>query len=86
MNLSDQVRDLFHRQYISPARGERNRRIEVRVSDLNRQLGWTNRFPLICSALGARSFHGALGVNLIAVTDPCPSSTTVFSFQIIQPL
>ena len=82
MNLSDQVRDLFYRNYITPARLQRRNRVDVAVRDLNRLLSWSQRYPLICSALAARSYHNLLGVELVAATDPCPSSTTVFSFAV----
>jgi 5-methylcytosine-specific restriction protein B len=82
MTLSDQVRDFFQRHYVGPARMRRQSRTAVAVSDVSRHFGWSNRFPLICSALTAKSFHDELGVELITVTDPCPSSTTVLTFAV----
>jgi len=82
MSLSEQVRDLFDCNYVSPARSYGQRRVQVAVNDISREFGWTNRFPLICSALAAESFHDGLGVQLLDVTTPCPSSTTVLTFAV----
>lgn len=82
MNLSDHVRSHFYRNYVNPARERSQSRVEVAVSDINRHFNWSNRFPLICGALAAHTFHDELGVELISASDPCPSSTTVFSFAI----
>lgn len=70
VNLSDQVRKLFYRNYVVPARSHGQSRVQVAVSDLNRQLKWSHRFPLICGALTAHSFHEELGVELIDATEP----------------
>ena len=82
MSLSDQVRDFFYHRYLLPARRHGQSRTAVAVSDINKHFRWSNRFPLICSALAARTFHGELGVELLSVSDPCPSSTTVLTFTV----
>ena len=83
MTLSDQVRDLFSRSYVSAARANGHSRVQVAVRDLNRELSWADRYPLICGALTAPMFHEELGVELVSVTDPCPSSTTILTFSVL---
>ena len=82
MNLSDQVRLTFVSSYVKPAREAGHRVVSVAVSDINRALGWSRRFPVICSALIARGFHSEMGVKLINVSGPCPSSSTHLTFQL----
>ena len=82
MNLSNQVRDFFYDGYVVPARARGQARTTVAVTDISKHFDWRNRFPLICSALAARTFHRELGVEMLSVSDPCPSSTTVFTFAV----
>ena len=83
MSLSDAVRRIFQQDYLSPARKHGQSRVQVAVSDINHKLGWTDRYPLICSALTATSFHEELGVVLVAATEPCPSSSTMLTFSVL---
>lgn len=80
MSLSDQVRDFFDRHYVVPARRRGESQTKVAVSDISRTFRWRNRFQLICCALVAPTFHEQLGVELLSVSHPAPSSTTVFTF------
>jgi hypothetical protein len=84
MTLSEQVRDLFARDYVGPARSRGQSRVQVAACDVANQLGWENRYPLICGALKAESFHEELGVQLVLVSDPCPSSTAVLTFSVVS--
>lgn len=82
MTLSEQVRDFFSRNYVFPARSTGQRRVQVAVRDINSALSWTDRYPLICGALTASSFHEELGVELVSATEPCPSSSTILTFLV----
>lgn len=82
MSLSDQVREFFSNQYVVPSRDRGQSRIIVAARDISRHFGWSNRFPLICGALVAHTFHEGLGVKLLTVSEPAPSSTTIFTFAV----
>ena len=82
MTLSDQVRELFWNSIAKPAHRARQQIVSVAVSDISRELGWTDRYPLICSALMAQKFHRSRGLRLERVTDPCPSSSTILTFRL----
>lgn len=82
MSLSDQVRSLFLRTIVDPARHAGQRVVYVAVSDLSQQLRWKNRYPLICSALIAEKFHREEGLELESTTSPCPSSSTIMKFRV----
>ena len=83
MTLSGQVRELVVAKYVEPAGRAAKPMIRVSVNDVSRDLEWRQRFPLICSALTARSFHRDMGIELVGTTTPCPSSTTILTFKLV---
>jgi hypothetical protein len=83
MTLSNQVREHFFKQYVAPARSLGASRVVVKVMDVSRALRWQSRFPLICSALTAETFHPVLGVTLRRASRPCPSSSTELEFELL---
>lgn len=82
MSLSNRVREHFVAHYVQTAERTGQQYFQVAVSDISRALNWNNRFPLICSALTARTFHSGIGVTLLQTTEPCPSSSTILHFQL----
>ena len=82
MNLSDHVRALLLDTVVIPARRSGQHIVSVAVSDLSRHLGWKNRFPLICGALTRKAFLHEEGLEIERVSDPCPSSTVIFTFRL----
>jgi hypothetical protein len=83
MTLSEKVRDHVVHSYAEPARRVGRTCIRVSASDIAKTFRWTNRFPLICNALLAQSFHEKMGVRLVSTTDPCPSSSTILVFEVV---
>lgn len=56
--------------------------VEVLVGDVHRDLGYANRYPLICSALGSLTFEQHYGVKRVAVAGPVNGARTLFRFRL----
>ncbi len=82
MTYSDDVRAYCAKRYVDAAKAAGSSTIEIPVREVHDALGYSNRFPLVCSAIGSDLFTKAQRVDLEEVRGPNPSSTTVFSFRI----
>lgn len=54
------------RNYIEPARLRGDKTVTVRVGNVLKELGWTNRTPSVFSTLCSQAFQHEAGVELIA--------------------
>lgn len=74
--------------YVKPAREKGERTIQIRVGNVVKELGWTNRTPSVFSTLSSRTFQRDAGLELIEKRGGPPSggpSTTVqFVFRILE--
>jgi hypothetical protein len=90
MNTTKSDQTIHHviRTYVQPARQRGERTIQVRVGNVQKELGWTNRTPSIFSTLGSRKFQQEAGLELIDKCDGPPSggpSTTVqFIYRVLN--
>jgi hypothetical protein len=57
MKPADQTRDYAYRTYIKPARDVGQEIVRIRCGDIHTALGFANRHPLACAALGAMKFR-----------------------------
>ncbi len=75
-------------RYVAPARIRGEKTIEVRVGNVLKELGWTNRTPSVFSTLSSQSFQKEAGLELIEKRGGPPSggpSTTVqFVYRILD--
>jgi hypothetical protein len=73
--------------YVQPARQKGEKTIQVRVGNIQKELGWTNRTPSVFSTLLSRDFQQEAGVELIEkVGGPPsggPSTTWQFVFRVL---
>ncbi len=73
--------------YVQPARQKGEKTIQVRVGNIQKELGWTNRTPSVYSTLLSRDFQQEAGVELIEkVGGPPsggPSTTWQFVFRVL---
>jgi hypothetical protein len=73
--------------YVQPARQKGEKTIQVRVGNVQKELGWTNRTPSVFSTLLSRDFQQEAGVELIEkVGGPPsggPSTTWQFVFRVL---
>jgi hypothetical protein len=76
-------------KYIEPARTKGERTIQIKVGNVQKELGWTNRTPSVFSTLSSRDFQKEAGVELIEKKGGPPSggpSTTVqFVYRVLAP-
>ncbi|MBZ0143766.1 MAG: hypothetical protein K8F56_09295 [Rhodocyclaceae bacterium] len=83
MSYADEVRAYCSRQYIQPARAATRNEVLIRAGDVHEAMGYKNRMPLVCSAIGAAIFSEQNAVRRVAVEGPMNGANTVFRFQLI---
>jgi hypothetical protein len=87
MTPTDLARKHVIKTYVEPARARGEQRVQVRVGNVVKELGWTNRTPSVFSTLSSRAFQREAGVELIEKRGGPPSggpSTTVqFVYRIL---
>jgi hypothetical protein len=73
--------------YVRPARLKGEKTVQVRVGNVQKELGWTNRTPSVFSTLSSKEFQREAGVALIEKRGGPPSggpSTTVqFVYKVL---
>lgn len=74
--------------YIKPARMRGETTVQVRVGDVQKELGWTNRTPSVFSTLLSRDFQREAGVELMekrgGPSSGGPSTTWQFVFKVLD--
>lgn len=83
MSYAEEVRAYCSRQYIQPARAAGRSEVSIRAGDVHEALGYKNRMPLVCSAIGAAVFSEQNAVRRLAIEGPINGANTVFRFQVI---
>lgn len=83
MSYSDEVRAYCMTAYIEPARTSGRRGITIRAGDVHEAMNFQNRFPLVCSAIGARIFEEQGRVRRLGVEGPLNGANTVFRFEVL---
>jgi hypothetical protein len=80
------VRRYIRDRYVRPAMREGRSTFRVRVGEVHKALGFSNRVPLVCNALSSRKFQQENSIRLVKRTGP-PSgqSTTVeFTYELLE--
>lgn len=76
-------------KYVNPARNRREERIQVRVGNVLKELGWTNRTPSVFSTLSSLAFQREAGLELIekrgGPASGGPSTTVEFVYRVLYP-
>lgn len=87
MSLSEATKRHVIAKYVNPARTRGERRLEVRVGNVVKELGLTNRTPSVFSTLSSRSFQREAGLELIekrgGPVSGGPSTTVQFVYRVI---
>jgi len=83
MSHADDVRSYVNSHYIEPARLRGDSRVEVLTGDVHQALGYRNRYPLVCSALGSLTFEKAYRVRRLSVEGPLNGASTLFRFEVL---
>lgn len=75
-------------RYVRPARERGEKTVEVRVGNVLKELGWSNRTPSVFSTLGSQPFQQEAGVELIEKRDGPksggPSTTWRFIYRLLD--
>jgi hypothetical protein len=79
---SDRVRDHIKRNYIDPAKKEGKKNLTIRAGDIHKELGFSRRIPVVCSALRSRKLSKICGIELTYIGGPNNSTTTTFTYQL----
>ena len=81
MSLADQVREYCYETYILPAQNENKQTFEIKTGDVHKALNFKNRYPLVCSAIGATIFEETYGLERVNVYGPLNGANTLFLFK-----
>jgi hypothetical protein len=88
MSPTDLTKKHVIAQYVMPARERGEKTIHVRVGNVLKELGWTNRTPSVFSTLSSRAFQREAGLELIekrgGPSSGGPSTTVQFVFRILD--
>jgi hypothetical protein len=79
---SDRVREHVKRKYIDPAKKEGKKSLSIRAGEIHRELGFTRRIPVVCSALRSRKLQKICDIELTYVGGPNNSTTTTFAYKL----
>ncbi|MGD9301818.1 MAG: hypothetical protein PVI13_09585, partial [Desulfobacterales bacterium] len=70
------------KKYIDPARKSGKKSISVRAGDIHKELGFSRRIPVVCSALRSRKLQKKCDITLTYVGGPNNSVTTTFAYKL----
>lgn len=79
---SDRVRDHVKRKYVDPAKKDGKKSLSLRAGDIHRELGFSRRIPVVCSALRSRKLQKNCDIELTYVGGPNNSTTTTFAYKL----
>ena len=89
MKPTDLTKQHVIAKYVEPARTRGETTIQVRVGNVQKELGWTNRTPSVFSTLSSRDFQEEAGVELIekkgGPSSGGPSTTVQFVYRVLAP-
>ena len=87
MSLSDATKRHVIAKYVNPARTRGERRLEVKVGNVVKELGLANRTPSVFSTLSSRIFQREAGLELIekrgGPASGGPSTTVQFVYRVL---
>lgn len=88
MSPTEMTKEHVIANYVRFARLRGDRTVQVRVGDVLKELGWTNRTPSVFSTLSSQSFQKEAGIELVRkIGGPAsggPSTTWVFEYKILD--
>lgn len=83
MKPADEARKYCDDNYVKPARAKGEKIISIRAGDVHKALGFTNRIPSVCGAIGTKLFEKECNLQLIRIEGPAQSTTTTFIFELL---
>jgi hypothetical protein len=86
MKPTEQTKRHVIAKYVEPARTRGEKSIQVRVGNVQKELGWTNRTPSVYSTLSSKEFQREAGLELMEkIGGPAsggPSTTVQFVYRL----
>jgi 5-methylcytosine-specific restriction enzyme B len=82
MSHADEVRQFCKDNIIEQARRNGKNQVEIRAGDIHKDMGYRNRMPLVCAALGAKKFEEMACVERLSITGPSNGANAIFTFRI----
>ena len=79
---SDRVRDHIKRKHIDPAKKAGKKTLSIRAGDIHKELGFSRRIPVVCSALRSRKLSKSCDIELTYIGGPNNSTTTTFTYSV----
>jgi hypothetical protein len=79
---ADRVREYCKAQCIDPARAGGQTTVSIRAGDIHSVLGFKNRMPLVCGALGITAFEQLAKVERVGIEGPTNGANAVFTFRL----
>lgn len=83
---SDAVRRHAYEKYVLQARRRKEKIISINVGEVHREMGLSNRVPLVCAALASRKFLNEHGLRIVSKTGPPSgqSTTVTFLYEVVH--
>jgi len=86
MKPTEQTKSHVIAAYVEPARRKGEKTVQVRVGNVQKELGWTNRTPSVFSTLSSKEFQEEAGIELIekrgGPASGGPSTTWQFVYRV----
>jgi hypothetical protein len=82
LSPSDRVRDHVKRKYIDPARKKGKKTVSIRAGNIHKELGFSRRIPVVCSALRSRKLSKKCNIELTYIGGPNNSTTTTYTYRL----
>jgi hypothetical protein len=85
---SDAIRRHAYEKYVLHAQRRKEKLISINVGDVHREMGLSNRVPLVCAALGSKKFLTEHGLRIVSKTGPPSgqSTTVTFLYEMVNPM
>jgi hypothetical protein len=77
---SDAIRRHAYEKYVLQAHRRKEKLISINVGEVHRELGLSNRVPLVCAALGSKKFLTEHGLRIVSKTGPPSGQSTTVTF------
>jgi 5-methylcytosine-specific restriction enzyme B len=80
---AEQVRKYVAVCKVEPARRIGAMQVEIRAGDVHKEMGLSNRMPLVCSALHAKVFASSCRLRLVHATEPHQGANHTITFEVL---
>jgi hypothetical protein len=80
VSSSDAVRRHAYEKYVLEALRRKEKLISINVGDVHREMGLSNRVPLVCAALGSKKFLKEHGLRIVSKNGPPSGQSTTVTY------